>query len=107
MSFVNFTDPRQVFLDNNGSPNSYGRMSFCQVGTSALKGIYTDSALITSAENPQYFTNAGRLENQIFLGEGDYTVRMEGFNGTGNPKIAPDEDFYNIYNAEVQGLQAS
>lgn len=107
MSFTRFIEPRGVTFDLEGNPNSFGRVTFCAIGTTTKKDVWSDTAYTVLAENPTYFTVDGRLETDIFLGVGDYTVYYEKFNGSGDPKIAPDSDFSDIYNADVNGAPIS
>lgn len=106
MSFVRFTEPNAVTFDKSGNPNSFGRVTFCAIGTTTKKDIWNDSDLTIGIENPLYFDAGGRLEKDVYLEVGDYTVYYEKYEGTGNSKTAPDSDFSTIYDADVAGKEA-
>lgn len=110
MTFISFTDQWQVLIDDQGNP-LIGRLQFLDYATSQPKNVYTDIDLTIAAENPQYTDITGKLENQIFLGTGDYKVRFERYIGSGDMKDtvnAEDDSLWVAFKTEtISGIAAA
>ena len=106
MSFVTFYDANPVIIDDLGLPLQ-GRLQFYSIGTTTLKGIYQD-LVGTSALNPQFTDSTGKLQNQIFLGVGDYTVYYQRYLGSDISQMytAPDVDFITFKQEQIPGATA-
>lgn len=81
MIHISFTDQWQTLLDENGKP-LIGRVKFFNADSRQYKSIYYDIQGETQGENPQYTLQDGRLEHQVFIGNGVYTCKVEKFVGT-------------------------
>ena len=88
------TNQRPQYLDINGNPLSMGRVTFLDVGTPDLKGIFADPDLITELANPVLLDAGGFVpESSIFYGEGNYTVLVEKVTNPGEPIPVYDEEY--------------
>ena len=82
-TFTTSTDKHPVYIDSLGNPLSYGKLYYYSIDTdpSQLKSVYADISRTIELDNPQILNAAGRTDTQVYLGEGDYTVRAYKFNG--------------------------
>lgn len=95
----NVEQPLGPFFDNNGSLLVGGAVYFLDADTSAEKIIYLDETKTIAAQNPQYTSSDGRLNAQIFLGDGKYKVRTFKVNDSTSP-LFPDD--YSLVDEWIQ-----
>lgn len=80
MSF-RFYNPAPVFHDLLGlDPCNGGSLTFCELGTTTLKGTWSDREQTIPNENPVPLDSAGRSNTNIWL-DGAYTVFLRDANG--------------------------
>lgn len=87
---ASFTDKWPVLF--YGSHPLHGRVKFLTADSSEYKTVYLDTAKETACENPAYTGMDGRLEHQVFLDYGIYTVVLERFVGADYSNYADYKD---------------
>tara|TARA_R110000868_G_scaffold112527_2_gene302981 strand:+ start:9785 stop:12358 length:2574 start_codon:yes stop_codon:yes gene_type:complete len=73
-----YSSPRARFLDTNGDPLTFGRVSFYEAGTTTLKTIYTDSENSIPTPNPFLLDAEGYVvDGGVWMGAGKYKMKLE------------------------------
>jgi hypothetical protein len=85
-------DGNHIYIGKDGQPLRNGRLFFYDESTNAPKSVYTDIERTTPASNPVTLNGDGRAENQLFMGEGLYSVEAFAFNGV-DPVVEPDDSW--------------
>lgn len=102
---IPIAQPLGPFLDNNGIPLSAGAMYFLDKDTSLEKSVYLDEALTMLADNPQILSSSGCLSDQVYLGSGQYKIRLYSVADVVSP-LFPD-DYSLVRSWDQDGVQAS
>lgn len=85
---IPFLNSRTQWLDADGNPISYGRVSFYEAGTSTPKSVYTSKTEAVEADNPMPLDSGGYHQEDIWLGSGEYKYELQkiiGYDSVGNP----------------------
>lgn len=94
LAMFRFYNPAPVLLDQNGlKPLAGGSVSFFEIGTTTKKDTWSDPDGGSGNLNPNPITidADGRLHTDVFL-DGDYTVLIEGLDGTTLTRDIPGPD---------------